>query len=295
MSAPNAAPMDRKPIAVVGAAGPTGRAVLRAFTEAGLTSRALVHRADQEGDVLAAGATEAAAVELEDAATFAAALEGAGAIHYIPPVFNSSESDQAAAMVEAAKAAGINRFVLHSVLHAYTPGLRHHERKARTESVLRGSGLEWTVLQPAMYAQTMRFYWEKSPDGTVVVPYSLDTPFTPVDLRDVAAASAIVHREEGHERATYELCGSEVLTTREMMAQLADTLGVELELKRGALTDLTLPSGWSEESRRDMAAMCHHYDEIGLSGNSRVLAMLLGSAPRKFAAALSGGEDRPWD
>ncbi|MBS1678309.1 MAG: NAD(P)H-binding protein [Actinobacteria bacterium] len=294
MTPPDAPTSAAGPIAVVGAGGPTGRAVLGAFAEAGLASRALVHRADQEAEVLAAGASEAAVIELDDAATFPAALEGAAAIHFIPPVFKARESDQATALLAAAAAAGVERLVMHSVLHADTPGLRHHERKSRTEAIVRASDSNWTILRPAMYAQTMRFYWEKSPDGVVVVPYSLDTPFTPVDLRDVAAAGAIVHGSDGHAFATYELAGSEVLSTREMMAQLAAALGVEFELERGDLADLTLPRNWSEESRLDMAAMCHHYDEVGLAGNGRVLTMLLGRKPTRFSAAIAGGDDRPW-
>lgn len=294
MDAPAASSSAVRPIAVVGAGGLTGRAVIKGLAEAGLTGRALVHRAEQEAEMLAAGAAEVGPIELDDPTTFAAALDGAGAIHFIPPVFKARENEQATALLAAAAEAGVDRFVMHSVLHAFTPGLRHHERKARTEAIVRASGLRWTILQPAMYAQTMRFYWEKSPDGTVVVPYDLDTPLTPVDLRDLAVATAIVHGQGGHERATYELAGTEVLSTREMMAQLAAALDVEFELQRGDLADLALPPNWSEESHQDMAAMCRHYDEVGLAGNGNVLAMLLGRPPTTFAAAIAAGQDRPW-
>jgi hypothetical protein len=69
-----------------------------------------------------------------------------------------------------------------------------------------------------MYASTILLYWERSPAETVVVPYSLDTPFTPIALDDVAEATAAVLSEDGHEFATYELGGPEVLTGRQMLA-----------------------------------------------------------------------------
>jgi NAD(P)H dehydrogenase (quinone) len=69
-----------------------------------------------------------------------------------------------------------------------------------------------------MYSSTIMFNWDGSPAGTVILPFSLDTPFTPVALADVAEATAIVLTDDGHDLATYELGGPEVLSGRQMLA-----------------------------------------------------------------------------
>jgi uncharacterized protein YbjT (DUF2867 family) len=129
-------------------------------------------------------------------------------------------------------------------------------------------------------------YWDRSPAGTVVVPYSLDTPFTPVALVDVAEATAIVVSQPGHDFATYELGGPQVLTGREMLAQVCRARGEDRELRRGELSELTLPGGWNDSARADMAAMCEHYDHVGLSGGGRVLEMLLGRPATPFVETI---------
>jgi len=270
------------PIAVVGAAGPTGLAAIRALAASGAEVRALVHRPEQADAVLGAGAVAAVPIELDAPASLPGALSGAAAVLHIPPVFNAREPEQVQASVDAALAAGIDRFVLHSVMHPFTPGVRHHQRKAMSEAIVRRSSLRWTILQPAMYAQTIMLYWRRSPAGLVIVPYSLDTPFTPVALTDVAEATSVVLIESGHEFATYELGGPQVLTGRQMLTAVCRELGEQREIRRGDLSELALPPEWSDSARADMAAMCEHYDAIGLSGGVRVLEMLLGHAATPF-------------
>lgn len=275
------------PIAIVGAAGPTGLAAIRALTAVGAGVRALVHRPEQADDARVAGAAETVAIELEDPASLPPALAGAAAVLHIPPVFTAREPEQVQATVDAAVSAGIPRFVLHSVMHPATPGIRHHQRKASSEAIVRRSSLRWTILQPGMYAQTILLYWRRSPAGQAIVPYSLDTPFTPVALADVAEATAAVLTQDGHDFATYELGGPQVLTSRQMLASMCRTLGEERAVRRGEPADLTLPPGWSESARADMAAMCEHYDVVGLSGGSRVLEMLLGHPATPFERAIA--------
>jgi uncharacterized protein YbjT (DUF2867 family) len=280
-------------IAIVGAAGQTGIATLEALR--GRPLRALVHRGVQADAVRAAGATEVAVVELDDAATLADAFDGVDAVLNIPPVFNPTEPAQVANVLAAARAAGVERFVMHSVLQPMTPGVRHHERKARSEALVRTAGLRWRILRPAMYMQTVRLYVDRAEGDTVVVPYSLETPFTPIDRADVAAAAAILLTEEGHDFATYELCGRELLNTTEMMTLLGEALGTELRVRAGTAAEVNVSPSWSEEARTDFAAMCEHYDKVGLFGGHRVAEMLLGRPPTAFATALGRDARDDWD
>jgi NAD(P)H dehydrogenase (quinone) len=275
-----------RPIAIVGAAGPTGIAAIRALSAHDCVVRALVHSDAQTVGVRAAGAAEVAEIELDDPGTLASAFDGAGAVLHIPPVFHPREVEHAQASADAAAAAGINRFVHHSVMHPFTPGVRHHLRKANAEAVIRRSGLRWTILEPCMYASTIMFYWERSPAGSVILPFSLDTPFTPVALADVAEATANILIHDGHDFATYELGGPEVLSGEQMLAEACRALSQQREIRRGELSELATPADWGENARADMAAMCEHYDKVGLSGGSRILELLLGHPATRFGDAL---------
>jgi NAD(P)H dehydrogenase (quinone) len=282
------APRADGPVAVVGSAGQTGLAAIRALTSRGTRTRALVHRQEQEATVRSAGATEVVVIDLDEPSTLHDGYAGAWAVLHIPPLFDQCEQQRSQHSMAAAASSGVERFVLHSVLHPFTPGLRHHARKAGVEADLRRSGLRWTILQPGMYMSTLTGYWDRSPAGTATLPFSLDAPFTPVALADVAAATTRVLTEDAHEFATYELAGPQVLTGREMLAILCQASGENRRIRRGDLSDLVLPAEWGEGARDDMRAMCAHYDEHGLVGNRNVLAWLLGRQPVDFAAAASG-------
>ena len=260
-------------------------AAIRAPSARGCVTRALVHSSDQAARVREVGAAEVSTIELDDPATLAPAFAGAGPVLHIPPVFNPREAEQTRASADATAAAAIDRFVYHSVMHPFTPDVRHHVRKAHAEAIVRRSGLRWTIVEPCMYASTIMFYWDGSPAGTVILPFSLDTPFTPVALADVAEATAIVLTDDGHDLATYELGGPEVLSGRQMLAQACRALGHDREIQRGELSELATPTAWGESARADLAAMCEHYDKVGLAGGSRTLEMLLGRPSTRFADA----------
>jgi uncharacterized protein YbjT (DUF2867 family) len=273
---------------VVGATGNTGSRVVEAFRQRGLTVRAVVRGADGSRRAGALGITDTATAELEDVGALRRAFEGARSIHLIPPLFDPREDLLVGNAVKAAEQAGVTRFVFHSVLHPHTPTLRHHMRKAQAEARIHDSSLDWTILQPAMYAQTVLIYHRRAGREDVIdIPYASSARFTVIDLKDIAEVSAIVASEDGHTHATYELAGPEVLTMAELASQLASVLRRPLAVRAVAPQELSLPPGWSLSAIADIMAMWADYDEHGLVGNGRVAAMLLGRPPTVFRAAIA--------
>ena len=110
--------MARANVAVVGAAGQTGRPIVRALSGRGARVRAVVRPPSPGGPV--PEATDVVAADLGDAAALTTALEGASVAYYIPPAFEVREVTFGSNVVEAARAAGLARLVYHSVLHAPT-------------------------------------------------------------------------------------------------------------------------------------------------------------------------------
>ncbi len=278
--------MTRDRIAVTGAAGKTGLAVVGALAAAGFEVTALVRRPEQRLAVRDAGADRAEVVDVEDAAAVASALTGHGGIYHVPPNMHPDETGIARLVIDAARTAGVRRFVLHSVLAPYLPAMPHHLRKAASEEALRGSDLEWTILQPASYTQnTLAFVPEVRATGVLRVPYATTSPFTPVDVRDVAEVAALAFSSD-HVCASYELCGPERLTTDDMAAALARLLGIDVRAEPEDVEDWKARTHLPEQTRDDLASMFAYYDRHGLVGSPWTLEHLLGRPATGFESAM---------
>jgi uncharacterized protein YbjT (DUF2867 family) len=273
-------------VGVIGAGGQTGRAVLAALAGRERPGVALIHSPARARDVLAAGAAETRLIELDAAPeSLVPVLEGLDAVYFVPPVFHPREQQLAANAIRACELANVERLVLHSVLHPWTPGLPHHQRKAKAEAFLRASSLVWTVLRPAMYAQTVLFYVRPGSDE-IDVPYSLSAPFTVIDIHDVGEAAAVVLLEAGHAYANYDLAGARVLTMGELAHELGHVLGRPLVAKEVPSWEVPVPRGWTREHFATGAAMWSHYDRHGLVGHPGGVRQLLGREPASFAEAI---------
>lgn len=274
-------------VAVIGAAGPTGRAVMTALSARGATMRALVHRS-----LGAAGGRDHRVVELASPETLSIGIEGVRTVHYIPPTYDAAEESYGANVIAACLRAGVDRLVYHSVLHAPTLSMPHHWRKAKVEMLLRDSPLAWTILQPAMYSQTAFAFL--SPDRATLAPgFDVDKLFTPVDLADLGEATARVLTDNGHEHATYELAGAERLSFADMAGVIADVTGRPVIARATDPEQVIMQAkarGFAGTALDELRLMMAYYDRHGLVGNGRVLATILDRAPTSFAQSVARSE-----
>jgi uncharacterized protein YbjT (DUF2867 family) len=270
-------------VAVIGPGGLSGSYLLNALKAANVRIRAVAHDTAGAERAKVAGADEAVTAELDDPQATRAALEGVDAVYMTPPAMHPHEDDFTFTALKAAEDAGVKRFVYLSVLHPHTPSLRHHLRKARAEAAIRESSLSWTILQPSMFAQMAFLMFGNRPAGQVQVPFSTDVTFSMIDLRDLSEVAVKALTEEGHEFASYELCGP-TFTMGDAVRIAGRVRGVELEPVRIAPASAPLPPKFVEPPSKaaDMRAMWEEYDVHGLRGNIKVLAMLLGRPPGNF-------------
>jgi uncharacterized protein YbjT (DUF2867 family) len=275
-------------ILITGAAGKTGRAVLRALVARGETVRALVHRSEQMPHLEALGAQEVLAGDMREQATIERAAHAVRAVYHICPNVSPDEVTIGQAAIAAARSAGVEHFVYHSVLHPQTEAMPHHWQKLRVEEKLFESSLPYTILQPSVYMQNVLAHWQQIlAQGTYPVPYAIDTRLGMVDLEDVAAAAAIVLTQAGNTGATYELAGAEALTQVEVAAILSQQLGhpVRAEvISRQAWERGARASGLGDYQVQTLLKMFDYYERYGFWGNPRVLGWLLGRPPATFAA-----------
>ncbi len=275
-------------ILVTGAAGKTGRAVIRALVASGEAVRALVRRPEQGQSVEELGAQQVVVGDMRLQATMDRATQGVQAIYHICPNVHPEEVAIAQTAIAAARSAGVEHFVYHSVLHPQVEAMPHHWLKMRVEEQLFQSGLNYTILQPVAYMQNVLAHWERILEqGVYPVPYAVETRLGMVDLEDVAEAAAIVLTEPGHGGATYELSSADVLSQTEVAAILSQQLG------RAVRTEAVPLEMWKKEARESglgdyqvetLVKMFRYYERHGFWGNPRVLGWLLGRPPKTFAA-----------
>jgi NAD(P)H dehydrogenase (quinone) len=275
-------------ILVTGAAGKTGMAVVAALADRGVAVRALVHDASRSDAVR--GADEIAVGAFEDAVALLAAAEGARAIYHICPNVSPNEIAYARALIAAATAAGVPRFVYHSVLHPQIEAMPHHWDKMHVEDLLFASGLDVTVLQPTAYMQNILSGWREIADsGVYRVPYPVESRLSLVDLGDVAEAAAIVLTRQGHGGATYELVGTGPMSQLEVAQVQSELLGrpVRAVAEPVEAWDARMrAAGMADHQRETLAKMFCYYTRNGLVGNSNVLGWLLGRPPTTLAECL---------
>ena len=273
-------------ILVTGASGRTGRRVISQLLARNQTVRAFVRRPEAARELLDIGVADCILGDLESENDLRRALEGVGRVLHICPPMHPAEDRLAASMIRLCEAQGVERFVLYSVLHPLAD-VPHHRRKLDAEEALLNSSLAYTILQPCRYMQHLNAIWAQVRDqGLHPMPFDSKARFSLVDLQDLAEASAEVLSEPGHEYATYQLAGPELLSMEDCAAILTGVLGREVkaiarsdeDFRRGAQAS-GMPAGRIE----GMAVMNAHYTAHGLSGNPNVLRWLLGREPTGFA------------
>jgi nucleoside-diphosphate-sugar epimerase len=139
-------------IAVTGGTGFVGSRFLDVAVQAGQQVRALTRRAQEQRDSI-----EWVDGSLEDADSLRRLVTGCTSVVHIAGVINARDPsgfqrgnvDGTLAMLAAATAAGITRFVHVSSLAAREPKLSHYgASKAKAEELVERSGLDWAIVRP---------------------------------------------------------------------------------------------------------------------------------------------------
>ena len=275
-------------ILVTGAAGKTGRAVIKVLKARKKSIRALVHRDEQVSLVKHAGADEAVVGDMRLPEVMEQATRGVQALYHICPNATPDETAIGQTAIAAAKSSGVEHFVYHSVLHPQTEKMPHHWQKLRVEECLLESDLPYTVLQPAIYMQNILANWTSIVEqGIYPIPYAAETRLSTVDLEDVAAAAAVVLTEAGHKGATYELCGAAALSQIETSEIIGRCLGRPVRVKVEPIASWKAGAaavGLSDEKVAILVKMFIYYERYGFVGNCRVLEWLLGRPATTYEA-----------
>ena len=277
---------DSKVLAV-GAAGRFARLVVPELVKRGATVRGLTSDPGHVDAVRQNGAAEVAVGDLRDPDSLAAALKGVDRVFYIAPVFSADEVSMGLTLVEAARTAGVRRIVFSSVIHSALSALENHRAKIPVESAIIASGLEYSILQPALLYQNYAAAWPQVAEtGVFAEPYSAEKPVTRVDYRDVAEVAAIALTEDRLLHGAFELGANGELDRHGVAAVMGEVLGREIKAQVAPFEAWADKAGLPREGplRPGLKAMYAWYDEHGFLGNPLALRAILGREPRTLKA-----------
>src|SRR5690625_3070186 len=184
-------------VLAVGAAGRSAGLITRALAARGVPVRGLVRSAGRADLARRNGAEETVVADLGDDGALMAALRGVDAVFHLIPAFMPDEAGTGRLMVAAAVRAGVRRLVFSSVYHPSLGDLSNHRDKLPVEQAIYDSGLEFTILQPAMFMSQLGGYLSDARGrGVITGPYSPESRLAYVDYRSEEHTSELQSR--GH-------------------------------------------------------------------------------------------------
>ena len=199
--------MQSNPILVIGATGKTGSRVVRRLEAMGLPVRKGTRRA-------------AIPFDWEDSDTWAPALTGVSKAYvtYFPDLAFPGAVEKAAAFSETARETGLEHIVLLS-------GRGEHHARLGEEAV-RASGLDFTLVRSAWFAQNFSEGYLRDPIMAGVLPMPggmIEEPI--IDVDDISDVVVAALTEDRHKGELYEVTGPRLMSFAEMAEALSSATG----------------------------------------------------------------------
>ncbi len=199
--------MSNAPILVIGSTGKTGARVAARLEAMGLPVRHGTRRA-------------AIPFDWEAPETWAPALDGIekAYVTYFPDLAFPGAVEKVAALCEVAKEAGLKRIVLLS-------GRGEHHARLGEEAV-RASGLDFTLVRAAWFAQNFSEGYLRDPILAGVLPMPGGMIREPIiDIDDIADVVVAALTEDGHSGVLYEVTGPRLMSFADMATELSKAIG----------------------------------------------------------------------
>ena len=226
-----------KKILVLGGTGFVGHHVCRELVRLQCRITIPTRTVSKAWDLRSMPLVELVPADVHDEATLGRLVPGHDAVINLVAILHGSQAEFERTHVmlvrkiaRACVEAGVMRLVHVSALGAAPDAPSMYQRsKAAGEAVLQGSPLDWTVLRPSViFGEGDRFLtlFARLQKVLPVVPLAgADTLFQPVWVGDVASAIAQCLQRQDTGRRTYEACGPDRFTLRQLVKLAGDVSG----------------------------------------------------------------------
>lgn len=277
-------------IVITGASGQLGRLVIEALLKKLPASEivAAVRKPESVADLAARGVVVRVA-DYDKPETLAPAFAGADKLLLISASEVGRRLPQHAAVIEAAKHAGVGLLAYTSLLHADTTPLPLGAEHKATEALIRDSGLPFVLLRNGWYTENYLASVPVALQHGAVFGSAGEGRIASAARADYAEAAAAVLTREGQAGKVYELAGDSSYTLTEFAAAISSTTGKAViyqdlpeEEYKGALQAAGLPDFVADM----LAASDVGASKGGLFDDSRQLSALIGRPTTPLSALL---------
>ena len=199
--------MQNQTILVIGSTGKTGSRVAAKLADLGHTVRHGSRRSSTPFD-------------WENPEAWHAALAGVQAVYitYFPDMAYPGAEESIEALTKIAADVGVNRLVLLSGRGEY--------HAQRCEDIVRHSGLEYTLVRAAWFAQNFSEGYLREPALAGVVALPAGEVREPIiDVDDIADVAVAALTEHGHSGQLYEVTGPRLMSFDEIARSLSISIG----------------------------------------------------------------------
>jgi NAD(P)H dehydrogenase (quinone) len=218
-------------VVVTGASGQLARLVAESLLERISPGELiLVTRSPDAIADLAARGADVRAGDFDDPASLRAAFAGGERMLLISASVIGQRVAQHGAAVDAAVAAGVRSIAYTSGVNPSdsNPGAAFADHRA-TEELARASGLAWTFLRNAIYAESLVAGAAGALGSGTLITNAGEGRTGYVSRADCAAAAAVVMSSDGHEGKAYDITGPEALGARDVAALYTELGGRPVE------------------------------------------------------------------
>ncbi|MEU2259410.1 NAD(P)H-binding protein [Streptomyces sp. NPDC019645] len=217
-------------IVVTGATGRLGRLVVERLLETGVPAAgiAAVVRDKQKAADLAARGVELRLADYDDPATLTGAFRTGDRVLLVSGNEVGRRVPQHAAVIAAARAAGVAQLAYTGVLGGPEADFELAEEHKATERAILDSGLPHTFLRNGWYTENYTEQLGPVLEHGAVVANAGEGRIASAARADYAAAAAAVLTGDGHLGRAYELSGDTAWSLAEYAAEVAKHSGKEI-------------------------------------------------------------------
>jgi NAD(P)H dehydrogenase (quinone) len=228
-------------ILVTGATGQLGRLVIERLLERGASPESIVagvRDIAKATDLSSLGVT-VAVVDYDRPETIPAALEGVDSVLLVSGSEVGRRVTQHQAVIDAAVATGVTKFVYTSAPKAPTSDLVLAPEHKATEALITASGLPAVILRNNWYTENYAADLARAAETGVLAAGAGDGRVASASRKDFADAAAVVLLEDGHIGEAYELGGDVAWTYTDLAAAIAEVTGRPVEYQRLSTAEQT--------------------------------------------------------
>lgn len=220
-------------ILITGSTGHLGRLVVDALLARGADPSAVVAGARDTAKAadLADRGVRVVRLDYADPASVTAAVEGVDAVLLVSGSEVGQRVPQHRAVIDAAVAAGVTKFVYTSAPKATTTDLVLAPEHKATEEAIAAAGLPAVILRNNWYTENYADALAQAAQTGVLAAGAGEGRVASASRRDYADAAAAVLLEDGHIGKVYELGGDVAWDYTDLAAAMGEVLGRTVEYR----------------------------------------------------------------